>query len=270
MNLRSQKLEKGHSTTVRSLTAQVTAAALLLAQGLLLAPTASAETVARAQGRCKLTSGTYQVFDGHCTVKQKQLGSTMAFVVELDNGSTYRFSGPSKTALQIETHGGIYNAQFTENPDKGVFVWQEDGERNRLSVKLDTQHNTNVSHDDTQPTAAGTSVGAAVGALIGALLTGGQTASTAPIAPARQTNIALVGSPVPDLSDLVGARAGQAENTVRQRGYQFVRAGGADSGSRVFSFWRQPQSGLCIAIITKDGRYDRIVYANVTNQATCQ
>jgi hypothetical protein len=67
------------------------ATALLVAvQSLLLAPTAGAKTLARAQGRCKLTSGDYKAFDGYCTVKQKLQGNTMSFVVELDNGSHYQ------------------------------------------------------------------------------------------------------------------------------------------------------------------------------------
>lgn len=91
-----------------------------------------------------------------------------------------------------------------------------------------------------------------------------------PITPAARTNIALVGKTVEDLEDLVGARGGQAENAVIQRGYQFVRNEADNSDNRVFAFWRQPGTGLCVAIITKEGRYDRIVYANVTNQKTCK
>lgn len=89
-----------------------------------------------------------------------------------------------------------------------------------------------------------------------------------PIAPAKSTNVALVGTTVPGLSDLVGAKAGQAENLVKQRGYQFVRTN--RSGGRIFAFWREPGNGLCVAIITRDGRYDNIVYANVTNQFQCR
>lgn len=386
MNLLGKKRASGHSTIARSLTVQVATGLFLVAQGLLLASTASAETLARAQGRCKLTSQsgtqTFTVFDGHCIIKQKQQGSTTLFVVDLDNGSEFRFFGPNKQALQVETSEGIHNAQFTEGADKGVFAWQEDGDRNRLSVKLDAQQNPNVSHDDTSPTASSTPVAAAVGTLLTALLTGKAPASTptpapasrmsqtsqrtvectlggrpqrctfvaygssegasvemtfpdgftrrlfynnqtvvapansgdvvntvmnsrnfvvdvnsnevftiprayltnqgaspsnqpvfgssAPITPARQTNFALVAKPVDDLSDLVGARAGQAENTIKQRGYQFVRADEAGFDGRRFSFWRQPNSGLCVTVITQDGRYNTIVYSNVSNQTTCK
>jgi hypothetical protein len=145
---------------------------LTIAIGMLpFSPVALAETVARAQGRCKLSTDGDVDFDGHCTVKQKQNGDQMAFVVELDNGMDYRFSGPNRQALQIETHNGMHNAQFQDGTDRGVFTWQEDGDRRKLSVKLDTQQSTKVSHDDAKPTSIGAVIaGAAVGALIGALL----------------------------------------------------------------------------------------------------
>jgi hypothetical protein len=131
---------------------------------------ASAETLARAQGRCKLTHPNSTVFDGYCFVKQKQQGSTSIFVVELDDGSTYRFYGPNKQALQVETHTGVHNVRFKEEPDKGVFIWDVEGKQNTLSVKLDTQHPPNVSHDSSER-AIGVAIAAgAVGALIGSLL----------------------------------------------------------------------------------------------------
>jgi hypothetical protein len=168
------------------------ATALLVAvQSLLLASTAGAETVARAQGRCKLTSGDYKAFDGHCTVKQKQQGNTMSFVVELDNGSHYRFFGANKQALQVETHDGIHNVQFQEDPDKGVFTWAGENQPQRLSVKLDTQHPPNVSHDSTTDQALGTLIGAGVGALIGNLLSGGN-ASQLPSKPSHTVSDAKV------------------------------------------------------------------------------
>lgn len=212
-------------------------------------------------------------------MKQKQQGATAIFVVALDNGSELRFFGPNKQALQVETAEGIHNAQFSESADKGVFVWQEEGDRNRLSVKLDTQHNPNVSHDDTQPTSVGTALSTATGTAIGNLFTGGQSSTPTsvttsvprgPITPARQTNIALVSKPVPGLSDLVGARAGQAENVFTQRGYEFVWSQPDSSDNRMFAYWREPGTGLCVAVITQEGRYSNIVYANVTNQTTCR
>lgn len=154
---------------------------LAIATGILpFASRVSAETLARAHGRCKLSQEDFNAFDGYCTVKQKQQGDTTIFVVELDNGSDYSFFGPNKQALQVETYEGIHNVQFKEDPDKGVFTWQEDGDTNILSVKLDTQHDPNASHDSSAEEAVGTVLGAAVGALIGNLLGGGGQSSESP------------------------------------------------------------------------------------------
>ena len=65
----------------------------LMVSGIFISP-ALAETLARANGRCSLTDNSYQVFNGYCTVKQKQNGSITMFVVDLENGTRYRFSGP--------------------------------------------------------------------------------------------------------------------------------------------------------------------------------
>lgn len=224
-------------------------------------PTASAETLARAQGRCKLTeeSSQFPRFDGHCVVKQKLQGSTTIFVVELDDGSQYRFFGPGKDSLQVETHDGIHNVRFNEEADRGVFVWQEDGMRHRLSVRLDTQHSPNVSHDGNH----GSSVGEVIaGAAVGALIVGLISSSNHNRSSSRNnsnTAQVRVGESVSNLEDLVGARAGQAEDTVRERGYVWVKA--TQQADSAYSNWRETRTGNCVAIRTTDGRYAAIVYA---------
>jgi len=60
------------------------------------------------------------------------------------------------------------------------------------------------------------------------------------------------------LSDLVGARAGQAEGTVRDRGY--IPAGGSKSGGASYANWREASTGRCVTIRTEQGRYQSIVY----------
>lgn len=57
-----------------------------------------------------------------------------------------------------------------------------------------------------------------------------------------------------DLSDLVGARAGQAEGAVQGRGYEFVRT--QEGGSSKWSYWRRGND--CVQITTTDGRYAAI------------
>jgi len=64
---------------------------------------------------------------------------------------------------------------------------------------------------------------------------------------------------VPGLSDLVGAKAGQAENTVKDRGYTWVKTDKSAAGS--YSYWTESGSGKCVTIRTDDGRYQSIIYA---------
>jgi len=158
-----------------------TVAALSLAQSLVMTVPAQAETTARLDGRCKLMSQNNQVFDGHCTVKQKQRDKTVVVVVELDNDSDFRFYGPSKQALQVETYDGIHNVQYQEKNGREVFTWDENGDRQKLAVVMDSQKPAEVSHDSpTSQEIIGTAIGAGVGALIGSLLGGGNTNKTAP------------------------------------------------------------------------------------------
>jgi hypothetical protein len=63
------------------------------------------------------------------------------------------------------------------------------------------------------------------------------------------------GKTVSRLKDLVGAKAGQAENAIKQRGYKFVK--GADG----YTYWLEPKTNYCVTIHTVQGRYDSIVYA---------
>jgi hypothetical protein len=229
---------------------------LAIATGLLpFAPDASARTLARAQGRCKLTSQNYQAFNGHCTVRQRQQqNGTTAFLVELDNGSSYRFFGRNKQSLQVETHEGVHNVRYSETPDKGVFEWQDQGNNNRLSVKIDSQQVPNANHDTPTNQSASTTIAeVVVGSLITSLLGGNTNASS----PVSSSNHPSAGTAVASLRDLVGARAGQAENTVKQRGYSFLKGG--EPG---YTYWREGNTGYCVTIRTEDGRYQSLAYAS--------
>jgi len=67
------------------------------------------------------------------------------------------------------------------------------------------------------------------------------------------------GTTVGRLRDLIGARAGQAENTVKQRGYRYV--GGSKSGDASYTYWLESRTNYCVTIRTEQGRYQSIVYA---------
>jgi hypothetical protein len=91
----------------------------LMLQGV-LASASLADTVARANGRCSLKQNGYEAFNGYCTVKQKQNGPTTVFVVDLENGNHFRFSGPSRQQLHVETVSGIeQNILFEDQGSKG-------------------------------------------------------------------------------------------------------------------------------------------------------
>lgn len=67
------------------------------------------------------------------------------------------------------------------------------------------------------------------------------------------------GTTVSRLRDLVGARAGQAENTIRQRGYRFVKTD-PPGGDAVYSYWLEGRTNYCVTIRTEQGRYQSIAY----------
>jgi hypothetical protein len=60
------------------------------------------------------------------------------------------------------------------------------------------------------------------------------------------------------LRDLVGARAGQAEDQVRKRGYTHRNT--ETSGNTKYANWRENSTGRCVLIRTEDGRYAAISY----------
>lgn len=238
-------------------------AAAALGTGLMLtglsapmAPGAMAEVLVRAQGRCKLMSGAYQAFNGHCVFKHKQAGGVEAYVVKLDDGTEFNFSGPNPQALNVQTYAGIRNVRHTVRPDHEIFSW-DDGEPRRLSVRLDHVENPDVRFED-QPQKASTAslLGAAVGALIGGLISGKPITFAEP---ARE------GAPVADLQSLVSARAAGAEATLTAKGYTY--RGGTQLADSSFTYWQQPRTRNCVAVRTTDGRYQAITY---TKKSDCE
>mgnify|MGYP001813898849 FL=1 len=64
--------------------------------------------------------------------------------------------------------------------------------------------------------------------------------------------------PVRNLQDLIGARGGDGEYQMQQRGYTHVRT--SKEGDSSFSYWREYRSNRCVSVRTTDGRYQSIVY----------
>ena len=94
-----------------------------------------ANTVAKAEAECRLTDNGKVVFDGGCSVKQKDSTGTVGFVVKLEDGSTYRFSGANRTSLRLEGGDGGSNVLFEDKGAKGVFTWNDGSRTRRLAVK---------------------------------------------------------------------------------------------------------------------------------------
>ncbi|MFQ6539849.1 MULTISPECIES: hypothetical protein [Aphanothece] len=239
--------------------------ASLIGPGLLLliaaAPfqqAAQAEVLVRAQGRCKLTSDGYVAFDGHCTFKHKAAGGQDAYVVKLDDGNDFIFSGPNPQALQLQTYSGIKNVRHNEKPDHDVFLWNDGGKR-RLAVKLDQVQNPDATFDDSSSKATGGALlGAGLGALIGGLIAGNSQSS----AQSTPQETARVGAPVSSLQSLVGVKGASAERELTAKGYTY--RGGDQIGDSAFSYWEQPRTDNCVAVRTSDGRYQAITYIEPT------
>jgi hypothetical protein len=227
--------------------------ASLIACGFLPSPSL-ADTVARANGRCTLKENSYEAYNGYCTIKQKQNGGVTIFVVDLENGNHFRFSGPSRQQLHVETRAGIeQNVLFEDQGSKGVFTWNDGTSTHRLAVKTDEVTNPNAQFDDHPSTATGSTLaGAAVGALIGALLGGGKQPNPA---------IGVEGQPVADLQNLIGSDPGYAESRLTSLGYTYIRSNPRENG--VDSFWRRGAS--CVDVRSTLGRYQSFTYTTATN-----
>jgi hypothetical protein len=227
--------------------------AALLASGAFLSPSL-ADTVARANGRCSLKENSYEAYNGYCTIKQKQNGGTTIFVVDLENGNHFRFSGPSRQQLRVETHSGLQqNVLFEDQGSKGVFTWNDGNSTHRLAVKTDTVTNPNAQFDDHPSTATGSTLaGAAVGALLGALLGG--------IKPSGGS-AGMVGQPVGDLQNLIGNDPGYVESRLTGSGYTYIRSNPRENG--VDSYWKR--GGSCVDVRSILNRYQSFTYANPGN-----
>lgn len=64
-----------------------------------------------------------------------------------------------------------------------------------------------------------------------------------------------------DIQDLVGARAAGAENALRSRGYDYLRADTGDD--RVWTYWWNNRTRTCVTVVTMNGRYDSITTSPV-------
>ena len=60
----------------------------------------------------------------------------------------------------------------------------------------------------------------------------------------------------PYTQDLIGARGRDAEYSMQERGFVWIRT--EKSNYDTYSYWRHDQSGQCLTVRTGDGRYESI------------
>ena len=61
----------------------------------------------------------------------------------------------------------------------------------------------------------------------------------------------------PSVQDLVGARGSSGERVLEERGFVWVKTEKSDDSS--YTYWKHGQSGQCLSVRTKDGRYASLV-----------
>ncbi|WP_374274950.1 hypothetical protein [Brevundimonas sp.] len=77
------------------------------------------------------------------------------------------------------------------------------------------------------------------------------------LAPLMVPSAALAQSTPSDVRDLVGVRASSGEAELVRRGY--VNAGGQPGDDRVWTYWWNQGRGVCLSVVTMNGRYDSII-----------
>ena len=239
------------------------ASLLMISQGLIFPAASKAEVTNRANGRCAFIVRNERVFDGHCVMKHKTTDNgNQVVVVKLDNGDKYQLRGRNLNRLKIQAWDGIHDVKHKVDGDKDVFVWRVDGQTNRLITRMDTRHKANVSVDENYDGDAvvGTVIGAVAGALIGSLISGDGGSSNNGGNNSNSGDKPPYGETPRNLRDLVGARAGQAENQLKSRGYSYRNTEAFDGGK--ITHWRQKDTRYCVEIATVDGRYSAITYTS--------
>lgn len=140
--------------------------------------------------------------------------------IKLENGQTFTLT-PRDGANQFRDQDGQKVDRTSASGSSQVYEWKKD--QQKIVVSFDQGGGQAVRHNQ-KAQAAGEP---------------GQTPA--------------------DLRDLVGAKAGQAEEQLMRRGYDFVKSENANDSN--YANWKYRKTGQCIAIRTVDGRYDSITYS---------
>jgi hypothetical protein len=115
-------------------------------------------------------AGVYTVYDGHCSLRQKEKDHRVLMVITMHNGMEYRFYGHSATSLHVETGEGIADAQLVQSAaDRAVFRWGVAGATAQLALQIDTVQPPRVSYDDTADAARAQAMQQGLDALLNTL-----------------------------------------------------------------------------------------------------
>lgn len=94
------------------------------------------QAVAKSDAECRLSKNGEVVYNDDCTVKEKVSEGRESFVVKLDNGKIFRFSGPNRQNLRIEDDfANASNVLFEDKGSKGVFSWNDGNSTYKLAIK---------------------------------------------------------------------------------------------------------------------------------------
>jgi len=97
---------------------------------------AQSQAVAKSDAECRLSKNGEVVYNDDCSVKEKASEGRESFVVKLDNGKIFRFSGPNRQSLRIEDDfANASNVLFEDKGSRGVFSWNDGNSTYKLAIK---------------------------------------------------------------------------------------------------------------------------------------
>ena len=189
---------------------------------------ALAQSVAKSDAGCRLSKNGEVVYNDDCTVKEKAGDGRETFVVKLDNGKIFRFSGPNRQNLRIEDDfGGGSNVLFEDKGAKGVFSWSDGNSTYKLMVKTGSS------------SAGGSSAGGNDGSSAGGL---------------------VLGPPVPDLQYMVGKSPAASALGFVIRGTKYVGETQVPQGTLTYMLDKK----RCVAFLSANSIYQSITLADAS------
>lgn len=219
----------------------------VLIAGFIAPEVAKAQTV---EASCELHYRDTLVGQGPCTASQN--GDLVTINATLEgSGQTYSARIDNRSNYGTLTGAGVFTLAegklVSNDPTRVIFG-------NHYELDVFPPGGREAADQEISKGAAA----ALVGALFAGAVISAATQDDAPAQPATS-------GPVPALQDLIGVRGRDGEGQLQQRGYTFLKNEKTDTES--FSFYSEPSTANCVAVITADGVYREIVY---TEPVDCQ